>query len=99
MLILLVGIKEGIPNKKTNPGVVWWAKIRLKSQEGRTSFKTGLLLSNWQNISGKFSTLVDTKNSAGNGMFPVVFHEVGWILQEGIGIEYLGGDPLSQDAG
>jgi len=38
-----------------------------------------------------FSTLVDTKNSAGNGMFPVVFHEVGWILQEGIGIEYLGG--------
>ena len=24
-------------------------------------------------------------------MFPVVFHEVGWILQEGIGIEELGG--------
>ena len=33
-------------------------------------------------------------------MFPVVFHEVGWILQEGVGIEELGGDPLtSQDAG
>ena len=24
-------------------------------------------------------------------MFPVVFHEVGWILQEGISIECLGG--------
>ena len=29
-------------------------------------------------------------------MFPVVFHEVGWIQQEGIGIEDLGGkNPLS----
>ena len=27
-------------------------------------------------------------------MFPVVFHEVGWIQQEGIGIEYLGGKNL-----
>ena len=90
MLILLVGVKEGIPNKNKSQCCVV-AKIKLRSQKGRTSFKPGLLLSKWQKISGMFSTLVDTKKSSGNGMFPVVSHEVGWIQQEGIGIEYLGG--------
>ena len=60
-----------IPNKNKSQCCVW-AKIKLKSQKGRTSFKPGLLLSNRQKTSGMFSTLVDTKKSAGNGMFPDV---------------------------
>lgn len=53
MLIVLVGIKEGFQTK-TNPNVVWWAKIKLKPRKEGPLLKLGCCLATGKRFPGCF---------------------------------------------